>query len=117
MIKFGYKFNKVFLASLKSFFIKILVLKNVQKNKNTLIHNFYGKAASYLSKKLFSRLHKPKININDSFLWRYSIPGLSVLNADTFKLAINVIANKYLSSKKYPSLSNLPVNITEVIIV
>lgn len=71
LIKFGYKFNQVFLASLKSFFIKILVLKNVQKNKNTLnsfLHNFYMKAASYLSKKLFGRLHKPKININDSFL-------------------------------------------------
>ena len=86
-----------------------------KKNKNTLIHNFYVKAASFLSKKLFNRLHKPKININDSFLWRYSIPGLSVLNADAFKLAFNVIANKYLSSKKYPSLSNLPVKITEVI--
>ena len=97
-----------------------MFLKNVQKNKNTIksvLHNFYVKAASYLSKKLFSRLDKPKINVNESFLWRHPIPGLSVLNADAFKLAINVIANKYLSSKKYPSLSSLPENITEVIIV
>ena len=33
LIKFGYKFKKVFLASLKDFFIKILFLKNVQKKQ------------------------------------------------------------------------------------
>ena len=66
----------------------------------------------YFYKEKIKRLYKIL-----TYYKRHSIPGLSVLNADAFKLAINVIANKYLSSKKYPSLSNLPVYITEVIIV
>ena len=36
-----------------------------------------------------------------------------LVNAEAFNQAINVIANKYLNSKKYPFLISLPENSTE----
>ena len=47
-----------------------------------------------------------QIDVNESFLWRYSVPGLSVLHEDIFKLAQNIIRYKLIQGA-YVKISSL----------